>query len=245
MKLSVLGSNSFGNCYILETDSEALVIEAGCKMSEVKKALNWRISKVSGTIVTHCHNDHSAYVKDFLSAGIRVLAHKSVFEAKGITSRSFRKDIEPNKGYIVGGFKIIAFEVCHDVPCLGFIIEHEEMGKLLFITDTMMVEYVFPPMNHILIEANYADDILDRRIESGAVPSSMRPRLLASHMEIETTKGILKANDLSECRNIILIHISDGNADEERFVREVMQATGLQTYAADAGMTFDLSSTPY
>ena len=64
MKLSVLGSNSLGNCYVLETDSEALIIEAGCKLSEVKKALRWKISKVAGAVVSHCHNDHSAYVKE-------------------------------------------------------------------------------------------------------------------------------------------------------------------------------------
>ena len=33
MKLNVLGSDSNGNCYILQTDKEALIIEAGVRMS--------------------------------------------------------------------------------------------------------------------------------------------------------------------------------------------------------------------
>ena len=223
MKLVVLGSNSLGNCYLLETESEALIIEAGCKLSEVKKALKWKLSKVCGAVVTHRHKDHAAYVKDFIKAGITVLALEDVFKEQGITGLSFRKDIQPNKGYIVGGFKVFAFQVVHDVPCVGYIIEHSDMGKMLFITDTMMCEYVFEPMNHILIEANYADDILNRRIDN----------------------GILKANDLSDCNEVVLIHISDGNADESRFVSEVSEVTGLPVYAANAGLEIDLSKNPY
>lgn len=246
MKLMVLGSNSLGNCYILQAREEALIIEAGCKMSEVKKALKWNIRGVRGAIVTHRHNDHSAYIKDFTKAGIRVLALEDVFNAKGIADYGFRKDIKPDNGYKLGGFKVYAFSVNHDVPCVGYIVEHEEMGRLLFITDTMMCEYVFPPMNHILLEANYADNILNRRIENGEIPAQMKPRLMASHMELETTKGILRANDLSECSEVVLIHISDGNADEQRFVREVEEITGLPVYAAKAGVELELTNNnPY
>ena len=73
----------------------------------------------------------------------------------------------------------------------------------------------------------------------------MKPRLIQSHMELGTTKGILKANDLSDCNEIVLIHISDGNADESRFVSEVSEVTGLPVYAANAGLEIDLSKNPY
>ena len=96
-----------------------------------------------------------------------------------------------------------------------------------------------------MIEANYADDIVEKRIEAGLMPESMRPRLLNSHMEIEQTKAILSENDLSNVDNIILIHLSDGNSDEERFVREIRELTGKPVYAANKGMTIDLSKEPY
>ena len=47
MKLKVLGSNSLGNCYILENKDEALILEAGIKLVNVKKALNYNISRLS------------------------------------------------------------------------------------------------------------------------------------------------------------------------------------------------------
>ena len=245
MRLNVLGSDSNGNCYVLQNDKEALIIEAGVRFSEVKKALKWQLSKVVGAVITHEHNDHAKYVRDFVSNGITVLALPSVFKAKGIDSLSFRKEIEPMHGYIVGGFKVFAMPVCHDVPCVGFIIEHEDMGRMLFVTDTMMLEYRVPGLNHILLEANYAEDILDAKIEAGSVPLSMKPRLIHSHMEIETTKGILRANDLSGVNEIVLIHLSNGNSDERRFVREVQETSGKPVYEAVAGLELNLSINPY
>lgn len=245
MRLNVLGSDSNGNCYILQTDKEALIIEAGVRFSEVKKALKWQLSKVVGAVITHEHNDHAKYVRDFVSNGITVLALPSVFRAKGIDSLSFRKEIEPMHGYIVGSFRVFAMPVCHDVPCVGFIIEHEDMGRMLFVTDTMMLEYRVPGLNHILLEANYAEDILDAKIEAGSVPVSMKPRLIHSHMEIETAKGILRANDLSGVNEIVLIHLSNGNSDERRFIREVQEVSGKPVYAAVAGLELNLSINPY
>ena len=39
MELRVLGSSSSGNCYILDNGNEALIIEAGIRFIDVKKAL--------------------------------------------------------------------------------------------------------------------------------------------------------------------------------------------------------------
>ena len=73
----------------------------------------------------------------------------------------------------------------------------------------------------------------------------MRPRLLKSHMEIETTKGLLSANDLSQTQNIVLIHLSDGNSNERRFIDEVVRLTGKQVFAANKGLAINLSKVPY
>ena len=64
MVLKVLGSSSQGNCYILENRDEALIIEAGVRFIEVKKALGFDIRKVSGCLITHQHNDHAKATSD-------------------------------------------------------------------------------------------------------------------------------------------------------------------------------------
>ena len=55
MYLTCLGSSSNGNCYILQNEDEALILEAGMPFKEVKKALDFNISKVRGVCISHEH----------------------------------------------------------------------------------------------------------------------------------------------------------------------------------------------
>jgi phosphoribosyl 1,2-cyclic phosphodiesterase len=239
MELIVLGSNSAGNCYILNGEKEALVIEAGVRFSEVKQALNFDIAKLAGCVITHAHNDHSKYINDFMKVGIKTLAPSHTFESKAINSH-FAKPINHGTGYRVGGFSVIPFNVVHDVPCVCYVIDHAEMGRLLFVTDTMFLEYQFGSVNHYMIEANYSDSIAKRNVMNGSLNNSLIKRTYESHMEFETTKSILKNNDLSVCRSIVLIHLSDGNSDEKMFKKECEQLTGKPTYIAKAGLIINL-----
>lgn len=246
MKLKVLGSSSAGNCYILEGETEALIIEAGIRLTEVKKALGYDLKKAVGCLVTHQHNDHSKYIRQFMGAGITVLALQDVFEAHTVPlNNSFRQIIQAGRGYKISQFKVYAFSVTHDCPCLGFIIDHPETGKVLFLTDTMSCDYSFPGLTQILIEANYEDKTLDSNIKQGKIPLILRPRIIGSHMEFETTKQILKNQDLTGVRNIVLIHLSDGNSDEQRFIREIKAMTGKQVYAASKGMSIAFNKEPF
>ncbi len=244
MELIVLGSNSAGNCYILNGENEALIIEAGINFNEVKQALNFDIAKIAGCIVTHTHNDHAKYISEFLKAGIKTIAPKHVFESKKLNSH-FAKSISHGTGYRVGGFSVIPFNVVHDVPCVCYIVEHPEMGRLLFVTDTMFLEYQFAGVNHYVIEANYSDRIAHNRVDNGQLSQSLLNRTYNSHMEFETTKSILKSNDLSACVNIVLIHLSDGNSDEKLFQKECQMLTGIPTNVAKKGLKLNINKYPF
>ena len=244
MKLNILGSSSAGNCYILQSESEALIIEVGLRMTDIKQAIGFNLNKVAGCIVSHLHNDHARSVEGMLKAGVDVYAHSSVFEAKGIEHRR-AKIIIPEKGFTVGQFKVYPFPVAHDVPTLGFLINHSETGNILFLTDTFTCDYQFTDLSHILIEANYSTDILDKNISSGRTNNGMKRRLRYSHMELQTTKKLLSAHDLSNVKTITLIHLSSDNSDEKRFVEEVRALTGIVTRAASSGLEIELLSKPF
>lgn len=246
MKLTVLGSSSSGNGYILEaSDGSALVIECGLPLIEVKKALDFKIGRIAGAIVTHQHGDHSKFIAEYLKSAIRVCALQDVFDAHELKQRIFCKTIEPMHGYRIGTFKVFALPVEHDVPCVGYVVEHEEMGKMLFITDTMMFEYRIENLSHIMIEANYSDEILDYNIDNGITPASMRPRLLQSHMEIKTTENILLSSNLERVNEVVLIHLSNHNSDAEQFKQRIMQKTGKPVIIAKRGVCVDVSKEPY
>jgi len=237
MKFTILASGSKANCYLLHSQSEALVIEAGVSLFNVKKALDFQLDIIKGCIVTHRHLDHARYIRQYADAGIDILGPEDIFEAPHHRNRP----ILPGKGYKVGNFQIIPFGVQHDVPCFGYLIDHPDTGRILFLTDTYLCEYSFPELSHIIIEANSCDEILEENILQGIEHPSKRERLLTSHMEVETTKAFLKAQDLSKVENVVLIHLSDRNADERRFVDEIKALTGKPVYAAKAEMTLRLT----
>lgn len=55
MKLHIINSGSSGNCYILENSESALMLEAGCKLDLVKKAINFNTLKLKAMLVSHGH----------------------------------------------------------------------------------------------------------------------------------------------------------------------------------------------
>lgn len=238
MQLHVIGSSSKGNCYILESSSEALILEAGCKLMEVKKALHWQLSKVVGCAVSHEHNDHAGYAAEYAAAGIKVLALPAVQQAKGIKRNAIA--VELGKAYKMGSFVLQPFEVMHDVPCVGYMVKQQELGKLVFFTDTFACKYRFKGVSTYMVEANYCDELLEANIEAGKVPMLLRNRLMTSHMELHNTIGFLRSSDLSSVRNIVLVHLSAGNAEAARFEEAVMAATGLPAVAAREGLTMEV-----
>ena len=239
MRLIILGSSSTGNGYILTNGRETLIIEAGVSVTKLKKALDFNVSSIEGILVSHRHGDHSKYLKDYAKLGARVFAPEDVLEK--IDRQNTIAIQAPMSKVEFGRFVIVAFAVFHDVPTFGFHVYHPETGNILFLTDTYMCEYTFDNLSHILVEANYAEDILDKNMNAGSINKYLRERVWMSHMELETTKGVLKANDLGQVRNIVLIHLSNDNSDEKRFVSEVEQLTARPVYAAAPGMELDFT----
>lgn len=250
MKLTVIGSGSSGNCYVLQNEKTALVIEAGMSLALTKRYLEWNLSKVAGCIISHQHNDHAGYAKEYEKAGIPLLALPEVIQAKRLTNAT---PIEHGRWYTIGEFQILPFPLLHDVPTVGFLIEHEATGRILFATDTYAlsrlemtprgkekyIKYNFGGVVHWMIEANYSDNILRRNIENGNIPEKFRERLMVSHMSIVNCKNTLKRMDTSSTRDIMLIHLSDGNSNERRFVKSIREATGKRTFVARQGLQVD------
>lgn len=246
MQLKVIGSNSAGNAYILETTKEALLIECGMRFDAIKKAINFNLRKVVGCLVTHNHQDHCKSIDNVLAAGITVYASAGTFEALGIRNhRAFT--ICAGMKVTIGGFRVLAFDVRHDAAePLGYLIQHEECGTVLFLTDSYYSPYTFQGLNNVIVEANYCQKILDRRMITKDSPAFLRDRVLTSHLSIENCKDLLRANDLTAVNNIVLIHLSDSNSDSARFKREVQEVTGKTVHVAEAGMTIhNFNKTPF
>jgi phosphoribosyl 1,2-cyclic phosphodiesterase len=145
------------------------------------------------------------------------------------------KIIQSKKAFKVGTWDVLPFDTIHDSPePLGFLLANQTGEKLLYITDTMYCKYRFNGLTHIMIEANFARDILDDNVTKGIIPHEMKRRLIKTHFSLDNVKEFLKANDLSRVQQIYLIHLSDNNSDEARFKREIQSLTGKPVYIAKA-----------
>jgi len=246
MKLSILGSSSSSNCYVLHNDKEALIIEAGVTIQNVKQALDFNISKVVGCFVTHEHGDHSKYVEQYLKASIDVMSSKGTID--NIVIKGNRKPLAIEKYKILqyGSFKVFAFDTQHDCQePIGFLINHSEIGTLLFATDTYYLRNTFPNLNNIMIECNYSISLLNENVSNGKIHNVQRERVRQSHMSLETLKETLKANDLTNVNNIILLHISKDNGDEKLFKKEIELLTGKRVTIAKRGIELTIDKTPF
>lgn len=240
MQLKVLGSGSSGNCYLLQNEKETLMIEAGIKYKEILKGLDFNIKNVVGCLVSHEHKDHSKAISDIIKSGIDVYTSEGT--ALACAAIEYRvKHIKSEQQFKINDFTILPFQTEHDAAePLGFLIQHPDMGKLLFITDSYYCKYTFKGLNHIMIECNYSLPILNENVDQGLIPSVLKNRLLKSHFSFEHVKEFLKANDLSSVKDIILIHLSGDNSDPEMFKNEIEKLTGKPTYIAHKGLQIDL-----
>lgn len=240
MKMKVIGSGSSGNCYILDSGKEILVIEAGIPFGQVKEAIDYQTERIVGVLSSHEHGDHRKYIDDYKEVCIPCLVGEKFFGCSlyFVTSKGI---------YGMGEFTVQPFPVPHDVPCFGYVITHPDMGKLVFMTDAEYVKYTFPGVNHIMVEANYAQDILDENVGGGIIPESLRNRVMKSHTSLDTAKGIVMANKNPLLRNVVLLHLSSHNSDRKRFVSDVKEIAGeyCNVTAATKGMVVDFNLCPF
>ena len=186
----------------------------------------------SWRVVSHEHNDHCKAVPDMMKAGVNCYMSQGTAEALNLSGHRVRI-IQPLQQFQIGTWSILPFETQHDAAePLGFLLANQSGDKLLFATDTYYVKYKFVGLTHIMIECNYSLDILRANVESGLVPQALKDRILQSHFSLDNVKKFLKANDLSQVREIWLLHMSDGNSDAELFRREIQEVTGKPVYVA-------------
>lgn len=217
MLLKTIATGSSGNCHALIADTgEILLLDLGENEKKIKKGIGWRISDVIGAIVTHKHADHSKSVKDFERMGI------PVFKPYENTETFVKK---------YSGFKIQAFDLTkidgrwthtdadgEPCACYGFLIEHKEMGRMIYITDAAIVKWRFKNINHILLGVNYDKDMIYPDNEG------KKNHIFGGHLEIGTACEFVKANNSDSLHNVIMCHLSADNADSDKFIERMKKA---------------------
>ncbi|MGM9642947.1 MAG: MBL fold metallo-hydrolase [Eubacteriales bacterium] len=220
MKFESLASSSHGNAYIVSDSDTRILLDCGVSHKQLQKLSSFALSDIKACLVSHEHKDHAKCVDELIRRGMSV--YMSYGTAQALENESVTL-IEHMEQFNVGSFDIVPFTTFHDAAePLGFLIKSRTDGDVLaFATDTVNLRYKFPGLNILAIEANYDRHILDR---CEKLPEKVRHRITNSHMEIDTLCEYLRSLDLSECREIHLLHLSDAMSDEGGFMRKVLRA---------------------
>ncbi|WP_423189449.1 MBL fold metallo-hydrolase [Alkalibacterium sp. f15] len=228
MEIKVYGSSSAGNAYIITDGNESLMLEAGIDLKKMRD-VDWQ--SVVGCLITHEHGDHSKHAQNLLSlSGVDVYASKGTAEALDLPKHRTHV-LESLKQYALNDWIILPFDVQHDVAePLGFFIQTPSGNKILFATDTYYIKYKFPGVTHLMLECNYALDILNENVANKRVGAFLKKRVIKSHFELGNVKTFIKSNDMSQLNEVWLLHLSNNNSDEKRFKREIQELTGTPVY---------------
>lgn len=248
MKLTVVGTGSSGNCYILENKHGAILLDAGLPISKIRRAVrDW--SKVGACFVTHEHGDHAQAVPALCRRGIVCYMSPGT---RAILLNGEKPDYAGNIECVRAsdlvitdtGFHVMPFAVKHDASDpLGYMIKDHETNKILvFATDTAGFYNRFANVSYWLIESNFCMDILERQYRDGTITAQMWLRIVMSHMDMRALADFLPTNDLTKTELIVLCHLSATRSDEARMIDTIQTATGCRTIAAANGLSIDLET---
>ena len=238
MRFTPIASSSHGNAYIVEDGQTILLLECGVARRTLNKmmveALGYSSTACAAALVSHEHKDHAKAVPELLKDGLTIYMSEGTAEALETEGVELCQSMEQ---FNVGPMDIVPFATFHDAAePLGFLVRSRVDGdNLVFATDTVNLRYRFPGVTIMAIEANYDKAILE---QSERLPEKTRERISNTHMEIDTLCDYLKGLDLSQCREIWLLHLSDATSHEGRFLNKVRRCVppGIQVRAACRGM---------
>lgn len=225
MKFESLASSSAGNAYIVSDNDTRILLECGISHKKLQKLSGFSLSEFQGCLVSHEHKDHSKAVADLISRGMTVYMSQGTAEQLEAEGAEL---IEHMEQFNIGSLDIVPFTTFHDAAePLGFLIKSRVDGDVLaFATDTVNLRYKFPNLNILAIEANYDKNILER---CERMPEKVRHRITNAHMEIDTLCDYLRSLDLSKCREVYLLHLSDATSHEGHFINKVARVVPTGT----------------
>lgn len=247
MRVISTGSTK-GNCYALQSSTgEIVLLDCGCKCKKILRGIGYQINNVSGVLLSHEHGDHTEAVHEIMNAGITVYTGKETIKNLGITDGTI-KTVAEKKYFKIGSFNVVPFNLPHTSankePCpnSGYLVEHEEMGKLLYLTDFEHCRYKFKSMelNHLIIGCNYCEELIDRN-------NPKWKHQITGHCSLSTCKQFVKENLTESLKTITLVHLSGDASDAEKMLKEVKEVAGdnVLVQIGQAGLEVDLNLFPF
>lgn len=217
MRFCSLASSSKGNCSVVYSDQEILLIDMGITLKDLEEKFNrlkLNMENIIGVLVSHEHGDHTKGILSLVRKyGVPVYTHYNacdgVINKTKISSLCVTRFSDDT--FSVGNFKVTPFRVSHDVCCVGFNIE-EDYNKISIVTDlghttNEIVERLYGS-RLVVIESNHDEDMV---VASSKYPPVLKRRILSDkgHLSnINCAKVVAKLAQ-NNVRQVLFAHLSE------------------------------------
>ena len=214
-----LNSGSNGNCYYIENEEDAILVDAGisCRETEKRMArLGLSMTKIRAIFVSHEHTDHIR--------GIEVIAQKYrlpvyitelTLKSSGIVLESdLVRSLSAHQSVAIGELMITPFPKSHDASePHSFTVKYKGLTVGVFTDIGFPCEHVtryFSECHAAFLEANYDDDML----ENGRYPYHLKSRIrgLKGHLSNKQAFDLFIGNG-THMSHLLLSHLSRDNND--------------------------------
>ena len=240
ISIKTIGSGSTGNAFVLSDSHTKILLECGLPFHEIGKALDYDFRDVVGCLITHEHADHCKGVAGLTSnTSISVLASEGTVKGikaldrfkNGLNGTQVVPMVKFKRYDLEGGWSVAAFDVVHEGnDPTGFLIQSKEGEKILFATDTSYIKYIFNDLTHIIVEANYSEDILNKM----GYHEKLKSRIRQTHFELDNVIRFINASkEVSDrLQHVFIVHTSTTNGDPKAFQKKIQEETGIYTETA-------------
>lgn len=226
MNIKTIASGSSGNCYVIESEGQRLLIECGVSVAEIRLELNFDLSSVVGCLVSHEHRDHCKAAKELAErTSVHMYGPKSVRDALGITVYN----VMTENYHMIAPFLIKPCLVEHDgeMECFAYLIIVNDDDILFYISDAAAVPFVISPITHLMIETNHSF----AKLTESSMDPVLRQRIWNTHIDIDSAVRFAR-DHRDSLKEVHLLHLSDKHSDEELFARRMREAVGVPVYIA-------------
>ncbi len=230
MDVKILASSSLGNAYIVSDGTTSILLDAGIPYKELQTKSDFKINEVAACFLSHEHGDHARAVKDLLKCAIDVYALPETLSALNVSDHHRTYNVEPLKSITINSFEVMAIEMYHDCPCIGYMVySTATKERLFFATDTYKITVNPQGIDYLIFEINYQKEIVNNLVNEGKMEASIRARLLFSHYELSKALSWLNKIDKSRLKRIYVAHLSNGHSNAEEIKKAVIAETGVPT----------------
>lgn len=238
LEAHVLASGSDGNCTVIESDGEAIVIDAGISCKAILKQMDQEgVDRdiIRAILITHEHGDHVKGAGPLArKLGVPVMCNEATFSMLSLGNVDY-VPIDPTGSFDVGHLHITPLPTVHNAiqPC-AYYTQADDRSVLL-ATDTgrltFQIEAALRDADIAIIEANYDSKML----ADGPYPYSLK-QLIGSergHMcNVDTAEAIGRTMTDSR-RQLFLAHLSRTNNEPDLARETVAGITGIRRMNID------------